>query len=362
MKIFYAVQATGNGHIARVRELIPYLKKYGSVDIFLSGENCSLDPGFEIAYRSKGLGFFYNNSGGLDYGRTLKALHLNRVWKEAHQLPLEKYDLIINDFESITALACMIKKLPSIGFGHQASFHSNKVPRPSVKNLFGELVLKKYAVASGYIGLHFEEYDSFIYQPIIKNSILTTKATDKGHVSVYLAHYGNIEILSALEQCTDINFEVFSPKVTSHIQNKNVDFFPIDNKKFSQSVLSSHGVITGAGFETPAEVLYLGKKLICLPINHQYEQQCNATALNGFGVPILKEISKLSKELISDWYNSHANYNNQILTSGNNDVIIEKVVEEGMKIKNTKTDFREIDLKEIVNPHNTLLTDLQSAN
>jgi len=331
MKIFYAVQATGNGHIARVRELIPYLKKYGSLDIFLSGENCSLNPGFDIAYRSKGLGFFYNNSGGLDYSKTIKALHLNRVWKEAHQLPLEKYDLIINDFESITALACKIKKLPSIGFGHQASFQSNKVPRPSTKNLFGELVLKKYAMASQYVGLHFEKYDDFIHLPVIKNSIQTAKPTNKGHVTIYLSHYGNLEILKALEQCKDISFEVFSPKVSNVIENGNVKFYPIDNKKFSQSVLSAQGVITGAGFETPAEVLHLGKKLICLPIKNQYEQQCNATALENFNVPILKDISKLNKELILDWYNSSINYNEKRMQPSNNNSLIEKVVELGTK-------------------------------
>ncbi|WP_447641811.1 MULTISPECIES: glycosyltransferase family protein [Chitinophagaceae] len=334
MKIFYAVQATGNGHIARVKELIPYLRKYGSVDVFLSGENCSLDPGFDIAYRSKGLGFFYNNSGGLDYGKTLKALHLNRVWKEAHQLPLEKYDLIINDFESITALSCMIKKLPSIGFGHQASFHSNKVPRPTVKNLFGELVLKRYAMASNYIGLHFKEYDNFIYPPVIKNTIQNARPTNKGHVTVYLSHYGNLEILRILERCPDIQFEVFSPKVSNHIQNKNVDFYPIDNKRFSQSVLSSHGVITGAGFETPAEVLYLGKKLICLPIKNQYEQQCNAIALNSFGVPIIKDITKLEKNLIQEWYNTaNPHYSNENLIASNNDILIEKVLQEGLDKK-----------------------------
>ena len=44
MKIFYAVQATGNGHISRAMELLPYLERYGQVDIFLSGANNSL-PG-----------------------------------------------------------------------------------------------------------------------------------------------------------------------------------------------------------------------------------------------------------------------------------------------------------------------------
>lgn len=336
MKIFYAVQATGNGHIARVKELIPYLKKYGIVDVFLSGENCSLDPGFDIAYRSKGLGFFYNNNGGLDYGKTIKSLHLNRVWKEAHQLPIEKYDIVINDFESITALACLIKKIPSIGFGHQASFQSSKVPRPAVKNLLGELVLKKYAVATNYVGLHFEKYDDFIHLPVVKNSIQTAKPTNKEHVTVYLSHYGNLEILKAFQQCPDIGFEVFSPKVSAPIEHDNIKFFPIDNKKFSQSVLSSHGVITGAGFETPAEVLYLGKRLICLPIKNQYEQLCNAEALKNFNVPIIKDINKLNKEIIQNWYESTVENNMYKEIASDNASLIEHVIEIGLNMQQNK--------------------------
>lgn len=42
MKIFYAVQATGNGHISRAMTLLPYLQQYGTVDIFLSGDNSNL--------------------------------------------------------------------------------------------------------------------------------------------------------------------------------------------------------------------------------------------------------------------------------------------------------------------------------
>jgi len=36
MKILYAVQATGNGHISRATQLLPYMEKYGEVDVFLS--------------------------------------------------------------------------------------------------------------------------------------------------------------------------------------------------------------------------------------------------------------------------------------------------------------------------------------
>ena len=89
MKIFYAVQATGNGHIARAKELVPFLQRYGQVDVFLSGSNSHLQPNLPVKYRSNGLSLFYGNTGGLDYWRMWKELNLKRIWKEAKELPVE---------------------------------------------------------------------------------------------------------------------------------------------------------------------------------------------------------------------------------------------------------------------------------
>ncbi|HET9278066.1 MAG TPA: glycosyltransferase family protein, partial [Flavitalea sp.] len=140
MKILYSVQATGNGHISRAMELLPYLEKYGDVDIFLSGQNSCLPLDAPIKYRSKGLSLFYTCNGTLDYWKLAKSISLLRLNKDIRSLPVEKYDLILNDFECITALACAHKKIPSINFGHQASFLSDKTPRPAQKNAVGEWI------------------------------------------------------------------------------------------------------------------------------------------------------------------------------------------------------------------------------
>jgi hypothetical protein len=75
MKIFYAVQATGNGHISRAMELLPYLKKYGQVDIFLSGNNSHLVLDAPVKYRSKGVSLYYNCKGGLDFWKLIRKTH-----------------------------------------------------------------------------------------------------------------------------------------------------------------------------------------------------------------------------------------------------------------------------------------------
>ena len=303
MKILYSVQATGNGHISRAMELLPYLEKYGAVDLFLSGGNSSLSLDAPIKYRSKGLSLFYTCNGNLDYWKLAKNLSPLRLNKEVRDLPVEKYDLILNDFECITSLACAYKKVPSVHFGHQASFFSEKTPRPLQKNTVGEWVLKNYARATQYIGLHFESYDDFILSPVIKEEILKAQPKDKGYITVYLPSYCDHVLLKFLQPHKDFRFEVFSREVNQIRQVGNIKFIPVATKAFNQSLVNCSGIITGAGFETPAEALYLKKKMIAIPIKGQYEQCCNAAALKKIGVKTIEKLDYNFKNIFTNWIN-----------------------------------------------------------
>lgn len=66
-------------------------------------------------------------------------------------------------------------------------------------------------------------------------------------------------------------------------------------------MINCTGILCGAGFETPAEALYLKKKLLVIPMKGQYEQQCNAAALDLLGVPVLKSLKKKYVNKIKDW-------------------------------------------------------------
>lgn len=331
MKILYAVQATGNGHIARATALLPFLQLYGHVDVFLSGSNCDLQNDLPVKYRSKGLSLLYNSNGGLDYWQMFKKISLINALKDARQLPVEKYDIVINDFEALTAYACKIKKVASIGFGHQASFQSNKTPRPLHREIAGEFILQKFAGASAHIGLHFEQYDDFIFNPIIKEDILQASPKDSGYITVYLSHYGDEIIAAQLYQLKDIRFEVFSKKIKQTTTDRNITFLPVSNSAFNKSMINCTGIITGAGFETPAEALYLRKKLLCLPIKGQYEQLCNAEALKQFDVPIVNTINNSFIDTLKDWLNSPALYPLQLKHS--TATIVHHVIENALRFK-----------------------------
>jgi uncharacterized protein (TIGR00661 family) len=308
MKIFYAIQATGNGHISRAIQLYPYLQKFGTVDFFLSGNNASLNTGLPIKFKSKGCSLHYSKCGGLDYWDIAKNIKPIQLYKEAKALPIKNYDVVINDFESITSLACKLQNVPSIQFGHQASFISNATPRPEKKSIMGELILKHYAPSPKNIGLHFEKYDSFIYPPIIKDEITNAEPTNLQHITIYLPSFQKDCLEKAFKKVKDVAFHWFLSDIEFRYTDGNITYYPINQKLFNQSLISCDGIITGGGFETPAEALYLGKKILSIPIQNHYEQECNAEALKKMGIPVIYEVGNDFDKIIENWLNSDIKY------------------------------------------------------
>ena len=304
MKIFYAIQATGNGHISRAMELYPYLQKFGEVDFFMSGSNASLAIDLPVKYKSPGCSLFYSKCGGLDYWEIAKNVNPIQMYKDAKSLPLKNYDVIINDFESITSLACKLQKVYSVQFGHQASFVSKLTPRPEKKSTMGETILKHYASAPKNIGLHFEKYDSFIVPPIIKNEIQQAEPKDLKHITVYLPSFDKDCLEKAFNKLSDQEFHWFLSEVKSKHTVGNITYYPVNQNDFNESMINCHGIITGGGFETPAEALYLRKKILSIPILNHYEQECNAAALKKMGVPVVYEVGNEFEIIIENWLNS----------------------------------------------------------
>ena len=84
----------------------------------------------------------------------------------------------------------------------------------------------------------------------------------------------------------------------------NITYFPVNQKFFNESLITCQGIITGGGFETPAEALYLRKKVLSIPIRNHYEQECNAAALKKMGVPVVYEVGDNFDEIIKNWMNA----------------------------------------------------------
>lgn len=305
MKVLYAIQGTGNGHVARARDVVPALKKIANVDVLISGIQSDIDVDFNIDYRFKGMSFIFGKRGGVDLFRSLKVTDLGNLRREIKNLPVEKYDLVINDFEPVSAWACKNKSVNCVQMSHQAAVLSPNAPRPKFTDPVGKSLLKYYAPSVKKYGFHFQSYDQNIYTPVIRKQIRELEPMDKGHITVYLPAYEDKSLINFFNLIPEVEWEVFSKHNKAAIQNRNVKIRPVDNEGFIQSMTNSHGVFCGAGFETPAEALFLKKKVFVVPMRNQYEQHCNAASLNAMGVPVIrkldiKHLTKVRKWIMSD--------------------------------------------------------------
>lgn len=301
MKVLYALQGTGNGHISRARDLVPALAKYYDVDVLISGTESTIELNYPIKYRRKGLSFVFGTKGGIAIWATLKQSNIYQFWKDIKAIPVEQYDFVINDFEPLTARACKRKNVPIIACSHQFSLHMENVPKPLKRDLLGKFVLRYYAPIEKGIGLHFKNYNESITPPIIRAEIQELVTTTENFYLVYLPSYGDQEIIKILSEIPDQNWVVFSKNSKKFYEKENVKIFPVDTTKFLHYFSKCTGVLCGAGFETPAETLYLRKKLFIIPMQGQYEQQCNAEALHQLGIPMSRKLNKKSILKLQRW-------------------------------------------------------------
>ncbi|HYG38332.1 MAG TPA: glycosyltransferase family protein [Cytophagales bacterium] len=304
MKILYAIQGTGNGHLSRARDIIPILQKKGELDLLVSGIQADVTLPYPVKYKFGGLSFIFGKKGGVDLKETFKRSDFSQLISEIKQVPVEEYDLVINDFEPVTAWACLLKRKECISLSHQAAVLHKHAPKPKQYDLFGKTILKNYAPVTAKYGFHFQEYGKNIFTPVIRKEIRDIKPENHGHYTVYLPAYSDKKIIKILSEFKDIQWWVFSKHNKEVYVEDNIMICPINNETFIKSMATAEGILCGAGFETPAEALFLNKKLLVIPMKNQFEQQCNAAALKTMGIPVIKSLKKKHIPIIEEWIKS----------------------------------------------------------
>ena len=120
MRILYGVQGTGNGHITRARALSTELANAGiDVDYIFSGrprdQYFNMEP-FCSFKTYRGLTFATNN-GQIQFAKTVLTNNVLNLRKEIKSLDVHDYDLVITDFEPVSAWAARLQNKPCLGIG-----------------------------------------------------------------------------------------------------------------------------------------------------------------------------------------------------------------------------------------------------
>ena len=303
MRILYAIQGTGNGHLTRALDIVPLLQaRCEQLDILVSGPPADLTLPFDIKYKAGGMGFIFGKKGGINFVKTFSQFNSMNFLREIRQLPVEEYDLVISDFEPVSSWACRLREVPCVALSHQSAVLHPAAPRPRQEDYPGRAVVRHYAPSTAQYGFHFQAYAPGISTPVIRRQVRELTPTDDGHYTVYLPAYEEGIIVERLRYLSrNTRWEVFSKHSVRAAEYDNVRVRPVSSAAFLDSLARSRGVLCGAGFETPAEALYLGKKLLVVPMKQQYEQQCNAAALAQMGVPVVKRLNDKYLDALDNW-------------------------------------------------------------
>lgn len=300
-KILYAIQGTGNGHVVRAIEMVPVLRQYAEVDVLVSGTQSQVQLPFPVKYRRNGLVIRYNRRGGVCLWRTMMGNNLFQLLRDIHQFPVNHYDLVLNDFECVSAWAARWRGVRAYDCSHQAALLESQVPKPRLKNWLAEWVLRHYAPAQPGLRFHFRSYGPAVMPPVVRTEIRLAQPTEDGPLVVYLPAYDDAFLGEYLQMVSNREWLVFSPRREQAEQRGNVRLEPVDREHFTEALIHASGVLTSAGFETPSETLFLEKKLFVVPIKGQYEQACNAEALRQMGVPVVRTLHGRSLQLLREW-------------------------------------------------------------
>lgn len=300
MKILYGVQATGNGHITRARAMAPALQTAGlDVDYLFSGREPEKLFDMELFgdYRCrKGL-TFCSKAGKIDLWATTKYIKPWRFFHEVRELDLSEYDLIITDFEPITAWAGRLAGKQVVGLGHQYAFMHN-IPQEK-GNPISRLIMRLFAPASVRLGLHWHHFGHTILPPIAP----VTPRDVTVERDLYLV-YLPFESLSAIRELlvgfNNYRFAIYHPDA-EHRDDGHMMFRPPSRDGFQEDMARAAGVIGNAGFGLASEALQLGKKLLVKPLSGQPEQASNGLALEL--LKLAQVMNHLDSTALSNWLN-----------------------------------------------------------
>jgi uncharacterized protein (TIGR00661 family) len=301
MKILYAIQGTGNGHLSRSMEIIPHLQKRGEVDVLLSGTQCELKLPFDVRYRFHGLSFIFGEKGGINFLKTYSENRVRRFMREVNSLDVAPYDLIVSDFEPVSAWACFLANKRCIGLSNQAAILTKGSPVVESGDMLGKFILQNYAPVSQAYGFHFQQYNPSIFTPIVRKEVRQLKVSNNGHYLVYLPAHSDERIVKALKNFPEVEWQVFSKHGKEGFIDGNVWLRPINNEQYLESLTSCAGLLCAAGFGATTEALFLGKKLCVVPMKKQFEQQCNALALSQMGIPSVRSLKDKWHDEIRHW-------------------------------------------------------------
>lgn len=302
MRILYGVQTTGHGHLVRSTPIIRQLRERGhQVDVLLSGP--PPDPAWlarigEPFTTRPGL-TFAADGGRIRYLKTARHARPLAFLRDVLRAPAGLPDLVVTDYEPVTAWLARRRGLRSIGIGHLYAFAWPEVPR-APGNAITRRVMDWFAPASIPAGAHWHSFGAPVLPPTVDPEVrsLARGPVEPDLILVYLGFEPLDRLVPLLRQFPHHRFHVYA-KVSAEREDGNVSIRPLSRPRFLADLARCAGVIGNAGFTLTSECLHLGVAVLVQPIHGQLEQESNALALERLGLGTVTR--RLSRADLQRW-------------------------------------------------------------
>lgn len=272
MRIAYSCAGEGFGHAARMAALHADLAARYRVDLYVPRTveafvrsrlpEASIDdrlPCFELAKRGNRIDYRVTAFKSLRLAAHLvpEVLRLSRLLRK------RRTDVVLSDFDPFLPLAARLAGIPIVQMNHPGIVlkHIEADPRSWVAAFSARFLEgpwdRRLTVSffGGDVG------------PVLRKSLYRHRVRDDGFIAVNLKNEARAKILPILDASPGLRYKLY----------------PAPGADFDEGLASCSAVITGAGHQTLSEALCLGKPVLALPQEGQFEQTLNARMLERTG-------------------------------------------------------------------------------
>lgn len=293
-RILYGVQADGRGHLNRARTIVKSMPNHEFV--FVGG--AMIDELREEGYQVEtvpDLPTFYddnrvNNWRTLWHGLQVLGNRSSSVNRVAELIKHFDPHLILSDYEYFTAAAARKASRPWASLDNQHMISHCSYQRPQgqflnmmttvkvIQGLFGN---PDRILIVSFVNLPPKGRKTIeVFEPIIRREITEQTPSTGDHVLIYQTSPTFKRLFRTLEGM-DSFFKIYG---LDHARSRNNLLFKKRSPaEFTEDLASCRYAIVNGGHNVICEALYLGKPVLCFPIQNHFEQFFNAYMVNLLG-------------------------------------------------------------------------------
>jgi uncharacterized protein (TIGR00661 family) len=347
LKIVFAVQGEGRGHLSQAIVAYEWLKEQGHTitGVVVGGTKSHSLPAYfkkrmqTPVYRIESPGFIRDKQNKAVRLMPTIISAISKIEKYRKSMLMireiikrQQPDLIINFYEPLIGMAHWLHYIHTytISIAHQYLFLHPDFIFPSALSRKDKWMLKQYTklTATGsrqLLALSFNNTNlnkkGIIVPcpPLLRNEIKSVEPFKGTYLLVYIVNAGYMEnIIEWHKKNPDVTLHCFtdSNKVKDKWEySDTLTFHCLNDQQFIRYMINAAAVVTTAGFESVCEAFYLNKPVMMVPVEGHAEQKCNAFDGEQAGVGIASSSFNLTKaidmsasdekktEAFKDWVN-----------------------------------------------------------